>query len=225
LREADAELIRLTRFPQPVPPTAKASDASLFVAAAPDGREFLAAHPEVKAAWLANQHAQTSAQYAELFRALNLSAAQIDRFNEIKANSIAMSGLFQYMLDFQDTALSWRQTQNQLRNVLGDAGYQAYLDYDRARPARDIESQVAGATYFTDAPLTAIQGVQLEQAIVETLPNSRDSISWGTLPWDGILQSAGRILSGPQLSALNDIYQQALYQRAQSDAVKGLRPP
>jgi hypothetical protein len=54
--------------------------------------------------------------------------------------------------------------QNNMRALLGDAGFQQYQNYTRTLPIRNVVADVAGQLYDTDTPLTAAQALTIASA-------------------------------------------------------------
>lgn len=189
-----------------------------------DGRAFLVAHPEVRTALAANVRANNLKTYAALFSALHLSPEQIDEFIRIQSLS-TRSVVGKYLASLGDAPLSGSQRTEQLRALLGEAGFQQYREYDRSSAGRRLAEELASSVYFTAAPLTATQAGQLQEIFRNVInpdgSNSRVAL-FDHLPptmWDDILTRAAGTLPAIQLAALRDLRLQAVFDQKQAAAV------
>lgn len=186
-----------------------------------DGAEFLKAHPEVRQALIAYFRTSMNAQYRDLFAALGLGPAQIERFQDIEMNATRRI-VGEYFMDVGGQQSSAQEHREQLRDLLGEAGLQQYRDYGKSAPARALVTQLASALYFTETPLTAAQADQLKQMILAA--PREDLPGLDGLGWEEVLPKAQSLLSAGQYAALQDMHQQVLHSRAQTAAVRAIPP-
>jgi RNA polymerase sigma factor (sigma-70 family) len=227
LRAAQAESTRLAQAP-PARAAGSAPSPVILTDEPDDGKAFLQAHPDVKKALLAQRRAETLQEYQALFNSLGLSPAQIERFVELELDG-SMTSVGKFLLPVSDNGLLSEQAAKQrtsdLRALLGPAGYREYRNYEKMGAVRELTTQVAESVYFTPTPLTPGQASQFEQIIADTLSEpalasqGRRSSSLPTAAWESILAKAQGTLSAAQLTAVNDLYQEAAEMQAQGKAV------
>jgi hypothetical protein len=91
-----------------------------------------------------------------------------------------------------------------LRELLGDVGYQKLQEFDRVDSARQLAVQAASALSFTETPLTSAQAEQLIQ-ILDSNRAQRSGTQASRFAWDTVFAQARDVLSAPQLAALDGI--------------------
>jgi len=117
--------------------------------------------------------------YGGFYRAMGLSAAQIAKFEEIRAQSrahyedIAMAGeTLGFDAKGPEVAPLIADNEARLRadelTLLGQAGYDRLQAYDQAAPERQFMSSLASNLLFTSAPLSSQQSEQLAQIVSAT---------------------------------------------------------
>jgi RNA polymerase sigma factor (sigma-70 family) len=187
-----------------------------------DGAEFLKTHPEFKQALIASFRSSLTAQYGELYATLGLTLAQIERLQDIEMNA-TRRGVGAYWMEVGGKLSSYQEHQDQLLELLGEAGLQQYRDYNKAAPARLLVTQLASAVYFTDTPLTADQAEALKQIVRDAPRSSRQQMpGLDRVPWDVVMSKAQSILAPAQFAALQDMHQQVLHFQAQSAATRAI---
>lgn len=169
---------------------------------------------------------ELNATYDLLYQSLRLTPEQIEKFESIR---VQVPGSALWVFDEpagsdEPVSLSAAEANQQLRTLLGEAGYAQYQEYNRVVPARDVVRQVASAVYLTD-PIDRERGEQLTRFLAETSRayQAGAAIDLVNLDWDAVLAAAREILSPAQVSALssvrqrvalNDALQRHLSQRA-----------
>ena len=187
------------------------------------GAAFLAQHPDVKQALLDRSRARVDSRFRPLYRQLNLTPAQIEKFEAllIEGEGVNMAAVDGSPLILRPgTGMTRDEMEQGVRELLGDAGYQQYQEANRLGNSRGFTLQVAGALYFTDTPLNAQQADQLAR-LVDAARNAplQTRAARGDY-WTGLLAEAGGFLSAPQLEVLAGFQQQEEYQRELNQAMQ-----
>lgn len=138
----------------------------------------LMAKPEVQALVNVQQKARIDAQYAALFKSLNLSSDQADKVKALLADRMTtMQDVFMAAREqginprtdpagFQSlVANAQTDINNGLKAVLGDAGFNQMQNYDQTMPQRNVVNQLQQRLSYTDTPLTQAQADQLVQVL------------------------------------------------------------
>ncbi len=139
--------------------------------------------PEFTRALMTQQKAALDLRYADLFRKLNLSPAQVDRLKELFIER--QSAAADVMAAARAEGLDGREARDQLRDLvrstqagtdeairafLGDVGYEAYQTFERTQPQRNLVGQLETKLSYTGAPLQAAQKDQLVRILAESTP-------------------------------------------------------
>jgi hypothetical protein len=192
--------------------------------------------------------------YGALFKALNLSPEQLAQFQGLLAEK--QQALMDVMAAAREQGINPRedpegfkalvnqavsQTDQQIQQALGDAGYQQYQQYQQTLPERNTVNSVAQALSYTQTPLTDDQENQLISLLQQNQPqragNGTETNSAGGPPGgpglmalingggnaritdDAVAQASG-ILSAPQVAALQQVQAQ---QQAQQQIQQMMR--
>lgn len=168
---------------QPPPATPAASMAPGSQGAAMD---YLLEHPEMQAAFLAQQELRGKMRYDRFFKTSGLSADQQDQVLKVLDEGRAgemdlMSALHargygvgnvpqdpegRAMLQKMATEMKQRLDTG-LRSTLGDDGYKAFQQYAALIPERNVADQLASQLYYTTEPLTPAQADQLVRVLAQ----------------------------------------------------------
>lgn len=183
------------------------------------GEDFMNAHPEVRRELIRGRRAVFLGIYRPFLASAGLSPGQIDEFLLIKARSGGAT-VGPYLLNVDgEPSLAEKPEAAQLHDLLGEAGYAKYLDFENglraSTHAGDLVSNLAQMTYFTSSPLTLSQADRLRD-IVDA---SAGMPAWGgfaTIPWDDVLPAARSVLSADQFAALEALHRRALAMLAAS---------
>lgn len=189
-------------------------------------REFTE-NPDLRRALGANERAKFRLEHESLFQRLGLSPEQIDALTQAQLR--ARSAELDFMvataelahtdftkIDDDHAAYPAYETKRReiraerdgaFRQVLGDAGFAAYRDYERASPARTVAGEVAKGALFSDTPLTGGQREQLVQLIAR---HSADYLQGGTIElgrveWAAVLRDAASQLAPAHLEQLRSL--------------------
>jgi RNA polymerase sigma factor (sigma-70 family) len=171
-----------------------------------DGEALMQRHPELKQIAIEGQRARVIGFAAPLFKLLQLTPAQIERFTDLAMQGIrgTFTGPAGEMVGYSFGG-DRRQAQIELQELLGADGFELYKNYyDVIGPAWQIATQLAGDLFCTATPLTADQGAQLQRILVD----GRATSAWSSRPqydWGAIMTRAKNVLQPQQLTALEDI--------------------
>ncbi|HEX2854006.1 MAG TPA: sigma-70 family RNA polymerase sigma factor [Opitutaceae bacterium] len=183
--QAETERARVAAAAKPAPsqPASASPRNSALEAGLADGQKFMAAYPQARGMVLELGRAQVNRSFAAFYLYHPLTAAQREEIENQTAllwlNSIVATprGINPSVTQLPD---------DQLQQILGKEGYQAYLDYDRVKPAYDIAVRLATVTGLTGSPLQPQQTEQVIAAIKQGSDAYRnggaltnDSIDWG----------------------------------------------
>jgi hypothetical protein len=212
-----------------------------------DARSFFD-NPQAQKLVALQQRAALDGRYAELFKKLRLTPAQLDQFKNLLVEK--QSAMMDVMAAARAQGLDPRrdrdeyralvaQTQAELDNniqaVLGDGGFSEYQRYQQTLPQRATAEQFAQRLSYTSTPLSALQTEQLIQIFSQTSkPSPADAAARGNFLSslgmggggvaisDGALTQAQGVLSPDQLAALQQFQQE---QVTQQQLMRSLRPP
>jgi hypothetical protein len=170
------------------------------------GEAFMARHPEVKAALLADIDAMNLAQYASLYASLGLTPDEIQRMQLLLRFGHGFgrgiqSGTVLLTATDDDSAATYASQQAQLKTLLGNDGYQLYQEYTQTVPARTFTTSLASLLADTDSPLTPGQAQSVASMLAESA-NKHDS---GQFDWVAVNAKAQGVLSSSQFSMLQNL--------------------
>jgi hypothetical protein len=138
-------------------------------------------NPEVRKLMAQQQKAGLDARFAGLFKALNLPAAQLDKFKSLllEKQSVmqdVMMAAREQGLDPRSNPEGFRSLVNSaqaeidtsLKAVIGEEAFTHYQQYQQAQPQRNVLTQLEQSLSYTDSPLTTAQSTQLLQILAAT---------------------------------------------------------
>lgn len=253
LKQLQGELARVESAsgPKPAtPPRADVSSATLVAAALAaladeiprnltvnEARQLME-NPEFRQNLAALARVRLDTLYAPLFQKLQLPDDALDRLKDLivekqqmrsdAANAARASGVnrqlpaFYQAIDETESA-----TNNQIKGLLGDAGFSRYVDYERTFSSRTTVNQLRDSLNQTAEPLTLAQQEQLVDLIARTAPPRPDAttglsseVGGGLFPEpvSGIataaIEESRAFLSPSQVGALSRLQtQMALHRR------------
>jgi hypothetical protein len=191
--------------------------------------------------------------YAALFKQLNLTPEQLNQFQQLLSDK--QQALMDAMQAARDQGLSPRtdpetykaainqavsQSDTQIQQMLGDAAYQEYQQYQQTLPERNVVNSLQQQLSYTQTPLTDDEASQMIGLLQQTQPQRAGSGTAGTSNGgdagpspmslingggtarvtDDSVSQASSILSSAQVSALQQIQQQ---QQAQQQMQQMMR--
>ncbi len=145
-------------------------------------------NPEFSKLWNAQQKSSLDARYAALFKDLNLSPADLDKFKSLlveKQNAIldVMAAAREQGLNPRDptdraqltTLLQTAQAQvdNNILQTLGAGQFAQYQNYEQTLPQRSVVSQLAQTLSYSGSPLQDAQAEQLVNILAANTPVPR----------------------------------------------------
>jgi len=156
----------------------------------------LAQDPSYREAYASLRNAATNTIARPIFKALNLSPAQIETFDTLAAEMPPDSPLRPEGMTPADVA-------KQMQQLLGADGYDEAAALSQTAPMRSVAAGLAGNLYYTDSPLTTEQADQLTLALAST-STAAGPASADTVNWKEALPLAQSILTPAQYSAFQN---------------------
>jgi hypothetical protein len=103
----------------------------------------------------------------------------------------------------QQAAADFAAAQTEL---LGEAGWRKFRDYERAVPMRELVNELAGAMAISGAGINAAQGDALTDLLAGASPNYRGggTASRASVDWDQVLAQARTTLTEPQFAVFRN---------------------
>lgn len=212
----------------PAPPPASASRRAR-------GGGFLAMmeNPEMQKLMHVQQKASLDGRYAALFKSLNLTPEQLEKFkNLLVERQTAMMDVFAAAREqginprtdpeaFQKLiADAQAEIDASIEAALGEVGYSQYKSYEQAMPQRNTVSQLSQRLSYSATPLSDSQSEQLVTLLATTGTTGggqRGPLAGGfggpgsgptTLITDATIAQAQGVLAGAQLEALKQLQQE-----------------
>jgi hypothetical protein len=200
-------------------------------------------NPEFSKLWNSQQKLALDSRYSSLFKGLNLSPADLDKFKSLLVEKQAaitdvMSSAREQGLDPRNpddraqlvTLLQTAQAQVEanIQQTLGAAQFAQYQNYEQTLPQRNVVTQLAQSLSYTGTPLQDAQVAQLVNILAANTPAQNQNASglgglfagmgggFGnrTSPiTDAAITQAQSILTDPQVTALQQLQAQQQAQR------------
>ena len=232
----------------PAGATAAAAEAVAALPPLPDGamvgRFFnLMDNPDAQRLMALQQRGALDARYSALFRMLNLTPAQLEKFKDLlveKRTAVAdvMAAARLQGLTGRENRDELRQLVNDtqaeidasIRSTVGEAAFQQYQNFEQTQPQRAVVGQLEQRLSYSGTPLTPQQSEQLVQVLAaNSTPSSgqgqaRVTVRSGANPAgmfftnpapisDQAVAQSATVLNPTQVQALQQIQQE---QQAQS---------
>jgi hypothetical protein len=181
--------------------------------------ERLRKEPAIQLAYIAAQRARAAMQYGALFRQLNLSGAQMEKFEDLLAHRAEGWMDLQAAFSSQGIALtdpvvgqSWKELNDQFQSaelaLLGPAAYAQAFDYNRSAAARDmVDNYAGGAVVVVGEPFTPQQGEQLVSIIANASESYRNGGEFDSqnIDWATVEANARPILTPGQFQLISNM--------------------
>lgn len=146
----------------------------------PDGNRFatLLNSPEMQHLMAIQQKAGLDGNYATLFKKLNLSPADLEKFKSLLVEK--QSSLIDVMAAARSQGLTGRESRDEvrqlvqdtqseidasIRSTLGETAYAQYKNYETTMPQRGVVDQLAQRLSYSTTPLNEAQAEQLVQIL------------------------------------------------------------
>lgn len=188
----------------------------------------LMANPEFAAAMSVQQRAALDGRYADLFKQLNLSPAQLEKFKALLIER--QNARMDVMNAAREGGLNPRENRDELRKLtaeaqaevdtniktsLGETVYNQYQNYEATQSQRAVVSQLDQRLSYSSTPLNSTQSAFIVSALAASAPaESTDQGGGGPGNWSGrtgttitdaVVQQAQSVLTPDQLSALKQL--------------------
>jgi len=161
-----------------------------------NGLSTLMDNPAFNKLWMAQQKLALDARYSALFKNLNLSPTDLDKFKSLLVDK--QTSLMDVMAAARDQGLNPRnpedrsqiaalvqtaqaQANTTIQQALGDAAYAQYQNYEQTLPQRTVVSQLAQSLSYTGNPLQDSQAEQLVNILAANAPARAQSNAGGGL--------------------------------------------
>jgi hypothetical protein len=145
--------------------------------------------PEMQRLMALQQKAALDGRYAALFKSLNLSPEDLDKFKALLVEkqtamqdvvAAARARGIDPLADPEGLRKMIADTQadvdNHIKAILGETGFAQYQEYQQTTPQRTLVSQLQQSLSYTSAPLSDEQAEQLVGILARTSPpSSRES--------------------------------------------------
>lgn len=188
----------------------------------------------LRARYLTAYRASLAGSWGLLFQILGLEPIQVAKLEELLAQREENDLLVQRTarargLDESDPEIQALDDQLDSANkaaikaLLGSSAYNEFRQYYHDRAVLLVVSDLAGATYATDQPLSTDQARQLIRVLADTSAHSDSgSAVKNSVDWDQAMARARNILAPDQLTALTALQQQYRTEDRLNDYTKSL---
>lgn len=179
--------------------------------------------PEMQRLMAIQQKAGLDARYAALFKSLNLTPDQLERFKNllVERNTAMMDVLaaarqqginprsdrdaFQKLVSDAQA-----QVDESIRSTLGEAAYQQYKGFEQTQPQRAVVSQLEQRLSYSSTPLTADQANQLVSILTATSPSSTGNNNNAGVFFTAAAGAAGPTVGGSHVPITDATINQSL---------------
>jgi hypothetical protein len=198
----------------------------------------LLANPEFAQAMSVQQRAALDGRYAELFKQLNLSPEELEKFKSLLVER--QNARMDVMNAARENGLNPRENRDELRKLtaeaqaevdttikttLGESVYNQYQNYESTQSQRAVVSQLDQKLSYSSTPLNSTQSAFLVNALAASVastetadqggggPGNWGGRSSGTTITDDVIQQAQSVLTSDQVTALKQIQTEQLAQQ------------
>lgn len=189
----------------------------------------LMANPEFAKAMSLQQRAALDARYAALFKQLNLSPAELEKFKSLLVER--QTARMDVMNAARESGLNPRENRDEIRKLtdeaqaevdanikaaLGETKFAQYQSYDATQSQRSLVSQLDQRLSYSSTPLNSTQSTFLVNALTASSTESTAAEpaggpgNWGggrsgTAITDTVIQQAQSVLTPDQVAALKQL--------------------
>jgi len=219
--------------PANLPPRPAAPDTGRPGAARAEAFAAFRNSPEAQRLMAVQRRAMLDGRYAALFRKLNLSPADLEKFKSLLVDK--QSAAMDVMAAAREQGLNPRDNREQIgelirnfeaetdasiRTTLGEAAFQQYQQYEQTAPQRNMVGQIEQRLSYSSTPLYGNQSEQLVNLLASTSPASARSTpatpallgaaggNRGVTITDAVITQSEGFLSPPQVEALRQLQQE-----------------
>jgi hypothetical protein len=218
----------------------------------------LSGNPEFQKLLAIEMKGRISATYGALFKSLNLSPEQLTQFQSLLADK--QQAMMDTLQAAREQGINPRedpdgfktlmaqavaQTDQNIQQALGDAGFQQYQQFQQTLPERNTVNSLQQSLSYTQTPLTDDEANQMIALLAANQPqragNGTAGAATGGTPGPGIMAlmngggtarvtndavtQAATVLTGPQVSALQQIQQQQQAQQQIQQMMRSANQP
>ncbi len=192
----------------------------------------LSGNPEFAKAMNLQQRAALDSRYAALFKQLNLSPAELEKFKGLLVER--QSSRMDVMAAARESGLNPRDNRDEinkliteaqaevdanLKATLGDTKFNQYQSYDATQSQRSVVGQLDQRLSYSATPLNSTQSDFLINALATGAPTPTDQQpaggpgNWGgggnrTTITDAVIQQAQSVLTPDQVAALKQLQEE-----------------
>ena len=188
----------------------------------------LMANPEFAKAMSIQQRAALDARYADLFKQLKLSPAQLEKFKDLLIER--QTARMDVMATAREQGLDPRANRDELKKMtdeaqaevdaaiktsLGESVYNQYQTYDATQPQRALVSQVNSILGYSSTPLNETQSAFLVTALSTGTTATTEQAAGGPGNWggggnratitDAVIEQAQAVLFPAQVEVLKQV--------------------
>ncbi len=198
------------------------------------GTALMERHAEVKTAFREWTSGRISADYTPLFQTLGLAPEQIDRFKELHRDQHALG--FEASPESPDMAAlelhlppvaPTRTSGAEIQSLLGPQGFDAYQEFQRTRPARELAMRIVETLALDNEPLTVEQAGELVRIINASGLDTPDSLPGPfdlRVDWNNVVARSRARFSPAQIAAIELLQVEDRYENAWREAVAPRKP-
>lgn len=207
--------------------------------------DLLAKNPEFTKLRTEQEKAALDGHYSALFKELNLSPAELDKFKDLLVQK--QQSLIDVISAARDQGLTGpgsraaiqqlvqqanAEVEANIQQTLGPDQYAQYQTFQQTTPERNLVNQLSQSLSYTNSPLQDYQNQQLVQILANNAPPSAGNQTslrsmlgnGGNVPvTDQVISQAQAVLTPDQVAALQAIQQQQQAQQKMQQLVRAAR--
>lgn len=189
----------------------------------------LMANPEFAQALKVQRRSALDVRYADLFKQLNLSPAELEKFKDLLVER--QTARMDVIAAARENGINPRENRDELRKLtqeaqdevdanikaaLGETRFNQYQNYETTQPQRAVVSQLDQRLSYNATPLNSAQTEFLINALVNQSSASGGSDNRGAnrpMITDTLIQQAQSVLTPKQIQALKELQAEQQAQR------------
>ena len=149
-------------------------------------------NPEIQHLMSITQRAQLDGRYSALFKSLNLSPADLEKFKNLLVEK--QTSLMDVMAAARSQGLTGRENRDEIRKLvqdsqteidssirasIGETAFTQYKNYEQTLPQRNLVSQLDQRLSYSNTPLTGAQSEQMVQILAQNAPATKRPVEAG----------------------------------------------